>query len=182
MRVLILMGAVMIMLSGCILDSGSNTKVAENGDNNFPTMTGMDLLGEDRVIPAEFDGDYNLVVLAFEREQQKDVNSWIEEADRLKAEHPDLKFYEIPVIYEMSALGRLWVNNGMQSGIPSEEDRARTITVYTDREDFMEIMEMDIESIYPLLLSGEGKILWRGKGPVDPVQLEEMKAFLIENK
>ena len=150
-------------LTACI-GSGENSDVQSQGDNTIPQMVGKDLMGDDRPIPNSFEGNLNIVTFAFEREQQENVNTWIPHAEAMEQEFRSVRFYEIPLIYEMNAFMRGWVNNGMRSGIPSEKARERTITVYTDRDKFLDMMNMQTDSIYTLLVNKDGKILWRASG------------------
>ena len=161
-------------LSGCI-GSGSNSEIRFTDDTRFPSMTGIDLNGQDRQIPKTFSGEYNIIAIGFEREHQKQINTWIPEADAIMATRDDVKFYEVPLIYELNAIWRTWINNGMRSGIQNEIARERTITVYTDREQFTSKMDMDLNNIYVLLLDREGNILCRTKGALTPQKLKSLK-------
>lgn len=159
----IYMAFVGILLTACI-GSGQNTESMVSKKDQFPTMTGIDLLGDDRPVPESFEGEYNLVTVAFQREQQEQVNTWIDYAALLVKNNDKIRYYELPIIYEMSAMKRFWVNNGMRSGIPDADARDRTITVYTDRDPLMEKMEWDMDTITTYLLDANGNILWRKDG------------------
>lgn len=177
------------MLFGCI-GAGSVSTIKENQAGGgsgatetviMPFVTGIDLLGAERQIPNGengFEGQKNLVVFAFEREHQEDVNTWIAMADELMAQYYDLRFYEVPVIEELNAAYRLWVNNGMRSGIPGEKARERTITVYTDVEKFTRLMDMQTDRIYLFLMDQNGRTLWRTEGPAQPEDVQDLKRFL----
>lgn len=158
-----LIGTLVMLLTACI-GTGDNSDIKPQGKNQFPLLTGIDLLGEERPIPASFAGHLNLVAVAFEREQQEDVNTWIPTAEQLMQQHAHLRFYEVPLIYEMNAAMRGWINNGMRAGIEEKAARERTITVYTDRDQFTSLMNMQTKSIYLLLLDKKGTILWRHEG------------------
>jgi hypothetical protein len=162
-----------VSLSACI-GSGKNSDLASNGQNMFPSMTGIDLLGEERPLPDSFEGEFNIVSIAFQREQQENVNTWIEAVKPVLAENDNVRYYEVPLIYEMNAMMRGWVNNGMRSGLPSEEARERTITVYTDREKFFDMMNMNEDTIYTLLLNKKGEILWRAEGDATEEKMAEL--------
>ena len=179
MRYLSLIGVALMGLSGCI-GAGSVTALEQPAPGYMPRMSGIDLLGEDRRIPESLQGDLNIVTFAFEREQQEQVNTWINMLDNLLQENPDIRYYEIPLIYEMSALGRSWVNNGMRSGIPSEKARERTITVYTDREKFFEMMNMSKDYIYTLLVDDAGKIYWRAQGVANDMHLKDLNEAIAD--
>lgn len=162
MKKFLLLGAA-FMVTACI-GAGSISAIKPLGKNTFPQMEGIDLLGESRIVPAAFSGELNIVAVAFEREQQKDVNTWIDVAEAIMKENASVKFYELPVIYEVNGMYRTWINNGMRSGIPSKTARERTITIYTDREEFTTLMQMTTDQISVLLIDNKGKILWRNNG------------------
>lgn len=166
-------------LSSCI-GAGENSSIEIARDSYFPGMIGIDLHGEERILPQAFAGTYNIVIVAFEREQQAIVDTWIPIADRWIEEYKGLQFYEVPLIYELNATYRLWVNNGMRTGITDEVARKRTITVYTDREKFLNIMEMKADNIYVLLLDSEGKILWKHKGDASKKAVSSLKKQLYK--
>ncbi len=176
-RILCLTGAILTM-TGCI-GAGKLSEVKPQGQGLFPKLEGIDLQGKTRRLPDSFAGKLNIVTVAFEQEQQEDVNTWISLADEIIKDNKTVRFYEIPLIYKLNAPYRMWVNNGMRSGIPDEAARERTITVYTDREAFTKLMNMQTQNIYTLLLDDQGKILWRAQGtltkPLETELLEKIK-------
>ncbi len=148
----------------------------------FPSVAGINLEGEEILLPDGFAGRLNLVAVAFEREQQADVDTWIGASETLASER-DLRFYEVPTIYEAGAAFRLWVNNGMRAGIPGPEARARTITVYLDREAFLETLAIpDMTSIHVFLLDDAGRVLWRTAGVATADKLDELQRKLDTQK
>lgn len=165
--------AMMLLLSACI-GSGENTAVQSNGAQQFPDVAGIDLLGEERALPGSMQGTLNIVAVAFEREHQTPVNTWIPVAEDIMQSQDEVRFYEIPVIYEMNAAGRFWVNNGMRSGIPDDEARERTITVYTDRDKFTDLLAMQMDRIYLLLVDNDGAILWRTEGQATDETIQQL--------
>lgn len=153
-------------MSGCI-GAGKISTIGYNGEGRFPSLTGIDLHGQEREIPKGFKGEFNIVAVAFQRQQQKDVDTWIPKIEAIIERSDALKFYEIPVIYEVNMANRMFINNGMRAGIEEDNARSRTITVYTSREDFIKLMSMEEDHIYIFLLNKNGEILWRHKGPYD---------------
>ena len=89
-------------------------------------------------------------------------------------EKPNLSFFEIPLIYELSTFKRFWVNNGMRFGIPDAAARKRTITVYTNRDEFFKISKMKEDEIYALLINKDGKILWSDEGVVNDKKIKDL--------
>lgn len=157
--------------------SNSDVVVAPGQRNVFPSVSGINLVGEPVALPRGFEGHLNLVVLGFEMEQQKDVDTWIAALDGIRSSLPGLEFYEVPVINAGSAAFRFWVNNGMHFGILDLEARKRTITIYVDRSKFNSIVGVgDIDRIYALLVDNTGRILWRGEGPASAQSIAELIA------
>jgi len=172
-----LLMTMILSLSACI-GSGQNTSVTKVDDGFIPSMAGIDLLGEERPIPDSFKGDLNIVTFAFEREQQEMVNTWIDGLEPILENEVNVRYYEIPLIYEMNAVMRGWVNNGMRAGIPDEAARERTITVYTDRDKFLKMMSMDTTTIYTVLVDQKGKILWRTDGVATDEKIKTLQGLL----
>jgi len=156
-------GLMTLMLSACI-GPGENSEVEMVKEGHFPKVTGINLMGEEVTLPEALEGEYQLLAVAFEREQQAQVETWLAEADGMEARYSGLHFYEIPVIEQGNAFWRAWINNGMRSGVTDEGARKQTITLYTDREKFLKLLEMTPEAIYVLLLDQHGAIQWRTKG------------------
>jgi hypothetical protein len=91
----------------------------------LPRLEARDLLGAERVIPDDLPRTPVLVVLAFRREQQADVDAWV-------AALPGAPVIEVPVIGRRWNAVRGFIDGGMRRGIGDEEVCARTWTVYTD--------------------------------------------------
>ena len=121
-------------VAGCI-PAGENSSIQTAGPAGvmFPEVVGIDLEGDEVTLPGGFAGRRNLVAVAFERNQQPVVDTWIAAAEPLLARDPGLRLYEVPTIYESTALLRLWANNAMRSSITDPVARRRTVTVYLDR-------------------------------------------------
>lgn len=167
MRKFIPLFLIIFFLSGCI-GAGSVTDVSGNGKDTFPKVKGINLMGEEITLPEGFDGEKNLVLVAFKREQQSDVDTWIDLYAAVKDRIKGLKFFEVPTIKPMNSLTRVWINNGMRSGIQDPSARARTITLYVPLKEFTDDAGIEnSDQIHAFLLDRKGKIFWRATGPVD---------------
>lgn len=166
-------------MTGCI-GTGKISEMGQTKAGFFPFLVGIDLHGKKRLIPDSFLGKLNLVAVAFERKQQADVDTWIDVAEEWMLLHKDLRFYEVPLIYKVNAPYRFWINNGMRSGISESVARERTITVYTDREAFLSMMNMKVEKISILLLDDGGKILCPHDGPTTEEAVREIGEMIMK--
>jgi len=131
----------------------------------FPTVSGSNLDREELEFPRDFAGDLNLVIVPFEQRQQLDVNTWIPLARELEATYEGFVYYETPTIYQLPALSRTFINEGMRAGIPDQTSRERTVTLYLDKDAFKQSLGIDSEEIIHIFLcDAEGVIIWRTMG------------------
>ncbi len=138
---------------------------------NFPSYIGDDLLRRKVPVPSGFDGQLNIVLVAFQRWHQDLIDSWLPAVAQLEEHDPGLRHYELPVLPSMGWLSRTFINEGMRAGIPDHRTRSTTITLYVDRPAFMRALDLPGDhTIYVLLLDRNGAILWRGAGAFDPAK------------
>lgn len=131
----------------------------------FPRVQGANLERESFTLPDDFEGEINLALIAFTREQQADIDTWIPAARELARSHPGFRYYELPTISRGVPLARWWLDGAMRAGIPDHAARAATITLYLDKRAFREALELPSEkTIYALLVDRMGRILWRTEG------------------
>lgn len=131
----------------------------------FPEVEGTNLEGEHFRLPADFKGELNVVLVAFKREQQEDVDSWTPFLRTLAGRQRDLRVYELPTLGRRYRLMRPFIDGGMRRGIPDSTVRAATITLYIDKGPFRDALRLPTEDhIYVLLVDRRGRVLWRGEG------------------
>ena len=128
----------------------------------LPSLTTRDLNGDVKTLP---DGRLNVLIVAYQRPQQREVDSWIPSLEALELEVPGLRYYELPVVGAMNPIGRRSLDFWMRQGIPDREARARTLTFDVDRHRFKAPLGIAGESqIAVILIDGGGTVLWRGIG------------------
>ena len=132
---------------------------------HFPVVSGYNLKRHEIEFPRDFSGDLNLVIIPFQQYQQAIVNTWIPFAQEVEGTYPGFAYYELPTIYEMPAIARTFINEGMRAGIPDQTARERTITLYLDKDSFKSALDIPSEDdIYLFLVDREGNTLWRTSG------------------
>jgi hypothetical protein len=131
----------------------------------FPTVQTQDLNGRRVTLPADLPGRATIVVVAYDQEDQPAVDTWVPFLSRLAEDVPDVGFVELPVVGETSWVGRRLLDFYMRQGIPDSGARARTITLYVDRQTFRDALGLPAESgIWLLLIDQEDQIAWRARG------------------
>jgi len=147
----------------------------------FPSVKASNLEKRDFNLPADFEGDRNLLLVAFERDQQKDVDTWLREMKQFEGLAPGFYYYELPTIQRPSALTRWFIDTGMRRGIPERKARERTITLYLDRKPFCDaLLITNQKRIYVLLVDREGRVLWRSEGLFDETKGVSLRNSLGE--
>ena len=135
----------------------------------FPLVHGANLEGRAFTLPDEFDGDLNLVLIAFQRRQQVDVDTWVPAAKAEMKRYPSLRYYELPIISRRLPFARWWLDGAMRAGIPDRAAREATITLYLDKAAFRRELELPTEDmIYVVLVTREGQVLGRAEGAWTP--------------
>lgn len=145
----------------------------------FPTVSGKNLDRDHFELPRDLDGTLNVVLIAFQRWHQSLVDTWVPFLQQLEAEHPDLRYYELPTIQQLNPLSRVFINEGMRAGIPDPTARERTITLYLDKVAFRRALELPHEEdIYVLLVDRRGEVLWRVTGALTPDKAASLAAAI----
>ena len=141
----------------------------------FPIIRARTLSKKQVVFPDNTEGFITLILIAFRRQAQAMIDSWLEPYEKEFREIQDFTFYEIPMIGGMWA--RMFssaIDGGMRSGIPSQK-HGNVATYYGSIEKYRQILAMDdINLGYVFLLDKNGIIRWTGRGFADSEQTREM--------
>ena len=147
----------------------------------FPRLQARDLDGREVVLPAGLPGEWNVVIVAFRREQQELVNSWIPWLEERVATTPGLRFAELPAIGMQWQPARPVIDGGMAAAIRDQATRRRTLTVYTDLRRVTAPLGIgDRSTIWLFLVDRAGRVLWRGSGGWDATTAAALAAALAE--
>ncbi len=137
------------------------------GPKRFPRLRVRDLTGRVLTTPDSFEGRNNLVFVAFRRQQQEIIDSWIPWLESNATLH-DLLFYEIPVLARRWVLLRPMIDGGMAAAIRDLQARRRTLTVYGNVNEMTRSLGItDRSTVSIFLVDRGGEILGRAAGPFD---------------
>lgn len=93
----------------------------------FPAIAATSLDGRRWHLPDDLDRT-SVVILAFQRWQQAEVDGWIDGLEAMDCPYP---IFEVPTIGRGYRWARSFIDGGMRAGIPDPVVRARTLTTYT---------------------------------------------------
>ena len=184
MKRLIAMAAA-LTLSGISVGPARATDIIDRRDNEpgrFPVIAAETLRGRRLRLPDQLKGERNLLLVAHEREQQADVDTWLAVLDTFSVAPPAFAWYELPTIGTSFKWMRAVIDGGMKQGIPDRAQRDRTITLYLDVEWFRGQIGTAAEpGIAALLVDREGTILARWYGRYTDEAGLELRAALVPN-
>ena len=147
----------------------------------FPPLTARDLDGCEVALPAGLPGEWNVVIVAFRRQQQGLVDSWVPWLEEQAAAIPGLRFAELPAIGLQWQPARPVIDGGMAAAIRDQQTRRRTLTVYTDLRRITDPLGIgDRGTIWLFLVDRAGRVRWRGSGGWDAATAAALAAALAE--
>ena len=159
------------------------TRVQADTLGRFPTVEGRNLEGRAFRLPEGLAGELNIVLIAFLREQQRDVDSWMPFLAPIAASRPEVKVYELPTLGRGYRVVRSFIDGGMRGGIPDRAVRETTITLYIDKSPFRKSLRLaDERRIHILVVTRDGRVLWRADGPFDAAAGESLHQFLARER
>ena len=154
---------VLLLASMAILSAPVPLQTAESAQ--FPPVTADSLSKQTLHLPADFGGDDTLVLVAFERDQQKEIDTWTAPLNGLAKLRPAFHYYELPVLPWRDVFYRWWLNTAMRSGVPDDASRKRTVPLYLNKANFKSALQIDTEkTISVLLLDKSAHVQWRTTG------------------
>ena len=152
-----------------------------DSETRFPTVTGQNLEAEELRLPADFEGELNLVLLAFERRQRPMVETWLPFAADLDGRFGCFEYYELPTIARWYSPVRGVVARRMRAGIPDRETRQRTVTLYLDTRSFRDELDLPTdETVYALLVDAVGEVVWQAPGPLTEEKARDVERIVAE--
>lgn len=153
---ILLLVYVAFISEGCI----STSEVTAGGQGVFPTVSGSNLNGEDKILPACLEKENTIVTVAFLRKQQELCDGWYEHISKYMAENKNTAYFEIPTISKLNPFTRWFIYQGMKGGIKDTVMRGQVITLHIDKEPFKKSLGIESEdTIYNYVLGPKGEIL-----------------------
>ena len=139
----------------------------------FPEVKDDSLANTRVSLPDAARGKVTLIAVAFLRESQSQLDSWLEPFGKKFANNQKFTFYEVPMLAGAYKAMRPMIDGGMRAGIPQEKHK-NVVTMYGDVEKYIKALNLDIRSGYAFLLDREGIIRWEGRSFSTPETLKEL--------
>ena len=131
-------------------------------DSQFPPLEGELLSSDEVIFPADFKASHHMVIMSFDRDQEKQIEGWIKAASALPA---NISLFEVALIGKVGGIARFFIKGGMRD---MEQYKARKKTVmpyFGDADAVKDVLNItDNSQVHAFLITKEGQILWQGKG------------------
>ncbi|MDZ7265586.1 MAG: mitochondrial ATPase complex subunit ATP10, partial [candidate division KSB1 bacterium] len=130
----------------------------------FPELKAESLSGIEIKYPDDVKGKITLILMAFKRETQRQIDSWLEPFSKTFEGDSSVQFFEIPMLAGGWRLMSPIIDGGMRSGIPKQK-HGNVTTYYGDVNKYCELLSIaDKSDGYVFLLDQNGVIQWRSSG------------------
>ncbi len=144
----------------------------------FPVIEAETLSQEKVVFPEVTQGKTALILIAFKRQTQGQVDSWLDPFIEEFGGNEQVTFYEIPMISNNWKWMSGWIDSGMRSGVPSYK-HDHVATYYGPLSEYFEYFSIqDKRLCYVFLLDEEGNIIWKNQDAATPDSYNELSQFV----
>jgi hypothetical protein len=128
----------------------------------LPRLVARDLEGVERVLPDDLPADPCVVVLAFRRRQQRDVDAWV------AALGPGAPVVEVPLMGRRWRRASGWIERGMATGTPAPA-RSQVWCAYARVHDVLAVIgERGTRDIAVAVVRRDGSVRAVARGTPTP--------------
>lgn len=146
----------------------------------FPRIEAETLSGEKLIFPEATKGKYAFILVAFKRQTQGEVDSWLNPFIEEFGRRDSVTFYEIPMISNKWKWMSKWIDAGMRTGVP-EYKHDHVATYYGSLTQYFDHFKVDDPaSVYVFLLDKEGNIIFSTSGSADNDKFSKLKNIVKE--
>ena len=140
----------------------------------FPKLRAETLSGVDMTFPDDLTGKATIILLAFKRETQKVIDSWLKPFIKEFEDNDEVQFFEIPMLSRYWIVMSPIIDGGMRSGI-LKQNHKNVATFYGDVDKYCKLLSIEDKSDgYVFLLDSEGVIQWRDNGFATEQKLNQL--------
>ncbi len=133
----------------------------------FPPVTSYSLDKQKVSLPGGLEGQTDLLLLSFEPEQKKDIDTWLPAAQALQHMNFKFRYYQLPISSKENILFRWWETSSLRSDETDPETWHWIVPLFVDRKPFLDDLQIpDEKHVVVLLVDRQGHVLWRASGPM----------------
>lgn len=145
----------------------------------FPTISSYSLDKAKVTLPGDLAAHYNLLLISFQPEQQKQIETWMPVAQALQHTNFNFRWYRLPISERENLIFRWWENSSMRSIETDPETWHWIVPLYVNKAEFRNALQIPNEhEITALLVDRQGQVLWRASGEFNPSERAGLAAAL----
>lgn len=142
----------------------------------FPALTAYNLDKAKVNLPTDLEGKVNLLLISFEPEQTKDIETWMPAAQAIQHMNFLFRYYQMPVSSQENFIYRWWDTSSLRSVETDPLAWHWIIPLFTNKDTFRRALNIPNEKeIVLVLVDKTGQVLWKTSGHVT----DEKKSSLI---
>ncbi len=135
------------------------------GPATFPTVSAEALDKRKVTLPADLEGQINLLLLSFAPDQQNQLETWTAASQALQHTNFSFRAYRIPVADRENFIFRWWANASLRSDETDPELWHWVVPIYVEKAPMRAQLGIaDENSVVALLVDKAGRVLWRATG------------------
>jgi hypothetical protein len=135
----------------------------------FPSISSYSLDKNKINLPGDMAAQLNLLLISFQPEQQKQVDTWMPLAQALQHTNFNFRWYRLPVSEHENFIFRWWESSSMRSEETDPETWPWIVPLYVSKQQFRSALQIPNEhNIVALLVDKQGHVLWRASGALTP--------------
>lgn len=146
----------------------------------MPSVTGLTSDGDAVNFPEQFEADYHLVVMPFDREQQVLAVTWLPMFQELASTHDNVQYWSIAALPELNSAIRFLVLTGISAGISDDEVRQQVTVLFLEQQaEFLDALAIDSDdAIQAFIMDSDGVIYYRTIGEFTTERGENFREVL----
>lgn len=145
---------------------------------SFPKIKAVSLAHAEVTLPDAAKGRVTLIAIAFQRQAQRMLDSWLLPFEEAFGNEAGFTVYEVPMIkgFVFKLMART-IDAGMRAGIPKQK-HGHVVTYYGNAANYRRILAIEDKSLgYVFLLDNDGIIRWCGHGFAEPEEITRLIAI-----
>ncbi len=177
----LLLGLLAICFFPTLIAHGTQSAAAPD-PGHFPTIQATSLDSARLNLPQGFSGKLNLVVISFAREQQREVDTWVQVAQQIQQTHRQVVYYELPTMSRENILTRWWFNSALRSDTTDKNLRGHILTAYVNKRKFLQSLHIASQKqAVAILVDQTGRVFWQASGPSTEQMKQSLQSALTAN-
>jgi hypothetical protein len=143
----------------------------------MPVINTESLAKRELTLPKDLPGQRTLILMAYARVQQKNIDTWINGMALAKSR---IAWIETPIVGERNFLMQAFINGGMRAGIQDPTARENTVTLFVEPDELAKAMGMPSKTstIFAAVVERSGRVLAYVEGDYTPEKAALISAAL----